>query len=63
MKLVNYRCEICEKDHDEYFTTEEMEEGLDQSFEGKCECGGDLKPFLFKNNQQVWKYLSSHPNK
>ena len=60
MKLVNYRCKSCEKDHEELYNDSEWEiaKNLDTLGE-KCECGGTLVRFDFKNNPQVWKFLSA----
>jgi len=60
MKAVNYRCSICEKNKEELYYDYEWEEIKDQTeLEELCECGGTLLKFNFKNNQQVWKFLSA----
>ena len=60
MKLVNYRCSLCEKDHEELYTTSEWETVKDcHELEEKCECGGTFVKFDYKNNSQVWKFLSA----
>lgn len=55
MKLVNYRCENCEKNVEELFDNHEEQP---EELEEKCECGGTVKKFNYKNNCQVWRYLS-----
>jgi hypothetical protein len=59
MRLINFRCEDCGKDREELFTRDELEEvGELEELEERCECGGLLKKFDYKNNPQVWKFLS-----
>lgn len=48
MKLVNFRCDRCDRDHEEIFldTAE-----IPDVFEEKCEvCGGVMKKFNYKCN-------------
>lgn len=52
MKLVNYKCNMCEKEDEHLFddTTDAPE------LIGYCVCGGEIKKFNFKNNSQRWLY-------
>ena len=56
-KLVNYKCENCETEFEELFgDTEEIPEELVDTV---CpDCQGKFKIWNFKNNKQVWKYMS-----
>ena len=55
MKLVNYRCEKCSEDFEEYFyNDEEIPEELPDEVCQKC--GGALKKWNFKKNDQVWHW-------
>ena len=62
MKIVNYRCPECGFDHEEWVQdTADSPETLskeDIEEEELCECECDLVKFNYKNNCQVWKYLS-----
>lgn len=58
MRLVNYRCKDCGKDIEEIYSSSELET-LPEELEEKCECGGTLVRFDFKNNPQIWKFLSA----
>jgi hypothetical protein len=47
MKLVNYQCNVCSKDYEEFFNdSEEQPRSLDYP----CECGGELVVFNYKRN-------------
>jgi DNA-directed RNA polymerase subunit RPC12/RpoP len=50
-KLVNYRCDTCQKNYEELFY--EHEDQPDE-LEEACECGGKFVKFNFKNNLHVW---------
>ena len=50
-KLVNYRCESCGRDYEELYYEDE-EQPIE--FPEKCECGGTIVKFNFKNNCHVW---------
>jgi hypothetical protein len=60
MKIVNYRCsnEDCSNELEELVDNEEYETVLLNPVELDCSCGAKMKLFLFKNNSQVYKYLS-----
>jgi hypothetical protein len=61
MKIVNFRCENddCSNELDEVVDEEEYQTILLNTPELDCSiCGGKLKYFPFKNNPQVYKYLS-----
>lgn len=56
MKLINFRCASCEKDREElFYDSEEQPPELEE----KCDCGGTFVMFNYKNNPQVWKFLSA----
>jgi DNA-directed RNA polymerase subunit RPC12/RpoP len=59
MKLINYRCanDDCGKEIEDLLTNEEYEEAI-KITEIDCSCGAKMKLFLFKNNSQVYRYLS-----
>ncbi len=51
MRLVNYRCEKCDKEYEEYFNdSEDKPEMLEDP---KCECGGTYSKWDIKQNDQV----------
>lgn len=61
MKIVNYRCPKCGADYEDYLkdTSEASETLLREDLDSHvCDCECDLVKFNYKNNCQVWKYLS-----
>lgn len=57
MRLVGYRCEDCEKEHEEYFNdTEEKPETLNR---GCDRCGGKLLKYDLKTNEHRYRFLDS----
>ena len=55
MKLVNYKCTECSYQEEVlYNDSEEVKESLINICPS---CGGNLKKYNFKNNQQVWKFM------
>lgn len=60
MKIVNFRCDNdgCGKELEEIVDEEEFQTIVLNKPEFECECGGKLKYFPFKNNPQVYKFLS-----
>ena len=54
MKLVNYTCESCDKDYEEYFQDTETPP---QELEEKCKCGGKLLINNIKRNCHRWNYM------
>ena len=51
MKIVGYRCELCNKAYEELFNdTEKPVKKLNK----KCKCGGKIVLYNFKNNCQRW---------
>ncbi len=54
-KLVNYRCESCEHDEEDYIDDKEETPLI---MEESCpKCGGKMEKFNLKDNPGRWKYL------
>ena len=51
MRLVNYRCEKCDKEYEEYFNDSEDKPEMLEDL--KCECGGTYSKWDIKQNDQV----------
>ena len=53
MKMINYRCNECDKQEEHFLTNDEAKEAPDRIM---CSCGGEMEQFNFTNNRTIQKF-------